>query len=64
MRKFWQGMVWGGMVGAALGLFMSPVARPSKKPLADYNADSLAATTAGLMRQARRARKRLVKKMK
>ncbi|WP_054261529.1 hypothetical protein [Propionispora sp. 2/2-37] len=63
MRRFWQGMIWGGMVGAALGLFMRPMTRPSKKPLADYSADSLVSTTAGLMRQARRARKRLVKKM-
>lgn len=62
--NFWQGLLWGGMIGTALGLFIKPVAdRSAKKPLADYKARDVVATTRNFMREARRSRKKLLRRV-
>ncbi|WP_425061182.1 hypothetical protein SCACP_19620 [Sporomusa carbonis] len=61
--KFWQGLVWGGLVGTALGAIIGPMAKPQKKPLLERSADAVTNTTRDLMKGARRARRRLMKKL-
>ena len=62
--NFWQGLFWGGMVGTALGLFIKPmVDRPAGKPLADYKANDVVAKTRNFMREARRSRKKLLRRV-
>jgi len=42
---------------------MSPMLRPQRKPLMERGAEALEHTTRDLMREARRARKRIMKKL-
>jgi hypothetical protein len=52
----------GSVVGTVLGAIMSPV-QTAKKPLMERGAEALEHTTRDLMRGARRARKRIMKKL-
>lgn len=61
--KFMHGLIWGSIVGTVLGAIMSPMLRPHRKPLIERGADVLEHTTRDLMREARRARKRIMKKI-
>ncbi|WP_371369496.1 hypothetical protein SRRS_26400 [Sporomusa rhizae] len=61
--KFWQGLLFGGLVGTVLGAIIGPMAKPQKKPLLERSTNAVADTTKVLMRDARRARKRLMKKL-
>ena len=61
--KFWQGLVWGSLLGTALGAVIGPMARPQKKPFVERSTDAVISTTRGLMKEARKARKRIMKKM-
>jgi len=65
--RFLQGLLWGGVVGTVLGAIIGPRAKiqkkPVTKPLAERGAEAVMVTTQGLMREARRARKRLMKKI-
>lgn len=63
MRRFWQGLVWGSLIGTLLASIMGTTNRPQKKPLVETSTEDIKATTNNLMRQARRARKRLMKKL-
>lgn len=61
--KFWQGLIWGGVVGTVLGAIIGPMTKPQKKPLAERSVAVIKDGTRQLMREARRARKRLMKKL-
>ncbi|HML87274.1 MAG TPA: hypothetical protein PKA28_02345 [Methylomusa anaerophila] len=61
--KFWQGLIWGSLVATALGAIIGPKAKAKRKPLLERSAAAVTDTTRDLMRGARRARKRLMKKM-
>jgi len=61
--NFWQGLVWGSLVGTLIGAIISPMMRPQRKPLMERGADAIVGTTKDLMKEARRARKRIMKKM-
>lgn len=67
MRSFLQGLLWGGMVGTVVGAIIGPMnktqQKPVKKLLKERSAEAVVATTEGLIKQARRARRRLVKKL-
>ncbi|MGI6093682.1 MAG: hypothetical protein GX348_03170 [Veillonellaceae bacterium] len=60
---FFKGLIWGSVVGTILGAIISPMTKPQKKPIAEFNVDAIADTTQGLMRKARYARRRLMKKL-
>ena len=60
--KFWQGLIWGSFIGSVLGAIIGPMAKPQKKPLIVRGADAVKETTRDLMYEARRTRKRLMKK--
>lgn len=62
-KNFWQGLLWGSVLGTALGAVIGPMARPQKKPFVERGADAVISTTRGLMKEARKTRKRLMKKM-
>ncbi len=61
--KFLQGLLWGSVVGTVLGAVIGPMTKQQKKPLMERSANAVVATTRDLMREARRARKRLMKKI-
>jgi hypothetical protein len=61
--KFMQGLIWGSVVGTVLGAVMGPMLRPQRKPLLERGAEALEHTTRDLMKEARRARKRIMKKI-
>lgn len=61
--KFWQGLLWGSMMGTVLGAIMGPLMRPQRKPLMERGVEAVAHKTDDLMRQARRVRKRIMKKL-
>lgn len=60
---FWKGIIWGSIIGTVLSTIMGPMTKQQKKPLAELNAEAIADTTRGLMRKARHARKRIMKKI-
>ncbi len=60
MSKFWRGLIWGGILGSLAGALMSPRAKIRKKPIVKRSAEAVYETTRGLVREARRARKRLM----
>ncbi|MBP2652975.1 MAG: hypothetical protein H6Q73_544 [Firmicutes bacterium] len=60
---FWHGLVWGGLIGTVFTAAMSPLMKPKKKPLVERSANAIKATTRDLMREARRTRKRIMKKL-
>ena len=62
-NRFWHGLIWGSVLGTMLGAVMGPMLRPQRKPLVERGAEAIRHTTMDLMRQARRARKRIMKKM-
>lgn len=61
--KFWQGILWGGIAGAVLGAMISPMGKGYRKPIMEQSADMVAETAQDFVRGARRARKRLIKRM-
>ena len=61
--KFMMGLLWGSVAGAVLGAVMGPMLRPQRKPLMERGADAIESTTRDLMREARKARKRIMKKL-
>lgn len=67
MRRFLHGLLWGGVVGTVLGAIIGPMAKiqqpPRKKPLAERSAEAVISKTEDLMKEARRARRRLMKKL-
>lgn len=67
MRRFLQGLLWGGIMGTVVGAIISPTNKVQKKPvkklLAERSADAVIATTEGLIKEARRARRRLIRKL-
>ena len=60
--KFWQGLVWGSLVGSIIGVIISPMTKSQQKPLIERSADVIRHATHDFMREARIARKRLIKK--
>ncbi|MBP2649385.1 MAG: hypothetical protein H6Q74_210 [Firmicutes bacterium] len=60
---FWNGMILGGILATAFTAALSPLARPRKKPLAERSACAIKSTTKNFMREARRTRNRIMKKM-
>lgn len=55
MRNFWQGLLWGSVIGMMLSFVISPMmSKPRRKPLVERSTDAVISTTHGLMRQARR----------
>lgn len=61
--RFWQGLVWGSVIGTILGAIMGPQVRHRKKPLVERSTDAIKYTTRDLLHEARRARKRIMKKL-
>lgn len=61
--KFWHGLVWGSILGTALGAILTPMAKTPKKLMAERSTDAVVDTSRSFMRQARRTRKRLMRKM-
>lgn len=62
-NRFWQGLIWGSFLGTVLGAIMSPMVKPRRKPLVERSANAIKDKTQDLMHEARRARKRLMKKL-
>lgn len=64
-NKFWHGLLWGGLAGSILSAMMRPMAmaRTRRKPLTELSLDAVKDGTRELMYQARRTRKRLMRKM-
>jgi hypothetical protein len=61
--RFWQGLIWGSLLGTVLGAIMRPMVQPQRKPLVERSADAIKHTTRDLIREARKARKRIMKKI-
>ena len=61
--KFWHGLVWGGLVGTVISAIMLPMAKTQRKPLTERSMDAVKDGTRELMREARRTRKRLMRKL-
>lgn len=61
-NRFWQGMMWGGVIGTMLGAIMLPMMRPQRKPMLERGKDALIDTASDLMHEARKARKRMMHK--
>lgn len=61
--RFWQGLLWGGVLGTMVGAIMRPMMEPQKKPLVERSTEVIKHTTQDLLRGARRARKRIMKKL-
>ena len=61
--KFWQGMLWGSLLGTVLGAVIGPVNKPQKKPLVERSADVIKGATRDFLREARRSRKRFLRKI-
>jgi len=61
--RFWQGLVWGSLVGTVLGAIIGPMARPQRKPLIERGADTIKDVTSDFVKGARRTRKRFMKRM-
>lgn len=61
--KFWKGLLWGSVVGTVVGAMISPMNKKYRKPLMESSADMMSETAQDFMRGARKARKRIVKKM-
>ncbi len=62
-NRFMTGLFWGSMIGTVLGAIIGPMAKPQKKPLVSRGADAIKATTKEVMHEARRARKKILKKL-
>jgi len=60
--RFWQGLLWGGVLGTMIGAIMRPMMEPQKKPLVERSTEAIKHTTRDLLKEARRARKRIMKK--
>ncbi|MBP2642297.1 MAG: hypothetical protein H6Q67_184 [Firmicutes bacterium] len=60
---FWNGLIWGGLMGTIFTAVVSPLLKPRKKPLVERSASAIRATTKDLLREARRTRKRIMKKL-
>lgn len=60
--KFWHGLIWGSLIGTFLGVIVSPMTKPQKKPIAERSVEVIKDGTRQLMREARHTRKRLMKK--
>jgi hypothetical protein len=60
--KFWQGLLWGGIAGTVLWAVMNPMSKQYRKPL-EQSADMARDTAQDFIRGARRARKRIIKRM-
>lgn len=60
---FFKGLIWGSVVGTVLGTIIGPMKKPQKKPLTERSVEAIADTTNGLMRKARHARRRIMKKL-
>lgn len=61
--KFWHGLIWGGLIGTIVSTVMLPMSKPQRKPLATRSIDAMKHGTNELMREARRVRKRMIKKL-
>lgn len=61
--KFWQGLLWGSVMGTMLGAIMGPLMKPQRKPLMERSVEAVQHKTDDLMRQARKVRKRIMKKL-
>lgn len=59
---FIKGLIWGSVVGTVLGAIVGPMSK-QRKPLAERSVEAIADTTQDLMRSARHARRRLMKKL-
>lgn len=61
--RFWQGLIWGSLLGTLVGAVMRPMMQPRRKPLVERSTEAIRHTTQDLMREAHRARKRIMKKL-
>jgi len=60
---FWKRIIWGSILATVLSVILGPLTKPQKKPLTERSAEAIIDTTHGLMRKARHARKRIMKKI-
>ena len=61
--KFWQGMLWGSLLVTVLGAVIGPMNKPQQKPLIEESKDAIAGVTKEFIREARRSRKRFLRKI-
>ncbi|MDD4599781.1 hypothetical protein SDC9_30287 [bioreactor metagenome] len=60
---FMKGLIWGSIAGAVLYAVIGPMTTSQRKPLTERSVDAIADTTQDLMRTARHARRRLMRKL-
>lgn len=61
--KFLHGMLWGSLLGTVLGAVIGPINKPQKKPLVEQGKDVITGATKEFIREARRSRKRFLRKI-
>lgn len=61
--KFWHGILWGGLLGAAAVMLWQPQCRSRRKPLVERGAEAVVHTTQELWRDARRARRKMLRQV-
>ena len=63
MRRFWQGLLWGGIIGGIFAAILRPMTTPRKKPFTERSVAAIKMTTQDLMQKARKTRRRVMKKL-
>lgn len=62
-RGFWQGMLLGSVLTTVLGAGLGSMKKFQRKPLVERSADAVISTTKGLMKEARKTRRRIMQKI-
>jgi len=57
--RFWRGLLWGGLIGSAIGVVLSSP-KPQRKPMVVQNVEDAAQT---LKKSAYRARRRIMNRL-
>ena len=61
--RFWQGLLWGGVIGTLLMSVMGPMVRPRKKPLVERSTDAIRQLSRGLLQGVRQVQKRIMNRL-